>query len=341
MKIGTIELANPVVSAPMSGISDKAFRLLAEEAGCGLVCTEMISVNALAYDSERTKFMFDLSRESGPTSVQIFGSDPDRMARAADTVSGAGADIVDINMGCPAPKVVKNLEGCALMTDLGLAGQIIEAVVKAVAVPVTLKMRKGWDEGSVNAVELARIAEAGGVSAVTVHGRTRVQFYSGKADWDIISQVKRAVKIPVIGNGDVTDPADAAEMMRQTGCDAVMIGRGGMGNPWLFRRTAEFLATGILLPGPTFEDKIQMAVRHLNMVLNFKGENRAVREMRKHIAWYLKGLRDSAKVRETVNKVNSAQELVRILEDYNRFMQLENTHGGMVDTLISCEETRR
>lgn len=203
IRLGNLRLVNPVISAPMSGISDKAFRLLAGEAGCGLVCTEMISVNALAYDSERTKTMFDLTGERGPTSVQIFGNDPERMAAAAGIVQDAGAGIIDINMGCPAPKVVRNNEGCALMTNLPLAEKIIGAVVKAVNIPVSVKMRKGWDEESVNAVELAKMAEAVGASAVTVHGRTRGQFYSGKADWNIISLVKQAVSIPVVGNGDV------------------------------------------------------------------------------------------------------------------------------------------
>ncbi len=321
MRIGVLELANPVISAPMSGVTDKAFRLLAEEAGCGLVCTEMISVNALAYDSERTKFMFDLSGERGPTCVQIFGSDPERMASAARIVREAGADVVDINMGCPAPKVVKNLEGCALMTDLSLARGIIQAVVQAVDVPVTVKMRKGWDESSINAVELAQIAESSGAAAVTVHGRTRGQFYSGKADWEIIGRVKTSVSIPVIGNGDIVEPTDAVDMMQETGCDGVMIGRGAMGNPWLLRRTVRLLQSGELLPAPDFHDRIGMAVRHLKMAVEFKGESRAIREMRKHIAWYLKGLRDSAKIREAVNKTVSVDSLIEILEEYKASLE--------------------
>lgn len=320
MWIGSLRLANQVVSAPMSGVSDKVFRLLAEEAGCGLVCSEMISVNALAYDSEKTKSMFDLKGEKGPTSVQIFGSDPDKMAVAAVNVCTEGADIVDINMGCPAPKVVKNLEGCALMTNLPLAAGIIKQVVKAVNVPVTVKMRKGWDGSSVNAPELARIAEAEGAAAITIHGRTRGQFYSGKADWDIITEVKKAVAIPVIGNGDILRPEDALAMLTQTGCDGVMIGRGAMGNPWLLQRTVELLWNGTLPVEPDFLEKIETALRHLQMVEFYKGERRAVREMRKHIAWYLKGLKDSCKVREAVNKAVEVNQLVQILSEYRDFL---------------------
>ncbi len=330
MKFGSLRLANPVISAPMSGISDKAFRLLAEEAGCGLVCTEMISVNALAYDSERTKTMFDLTGEQGPTSVQIFGSDPDRMADAARVVQEAGADVVDINMGCPAPKIVRNNEGCALMTNLPLAEKIIRAVAGAVGIPVSVKMRKGWDEESVNAVELAKAAEAAGAAAVTVHGRTRGQYYSGKADWDIIGRVKQAVSIPVVGNGDIYRPGDALEMMGQTGCDAIMIGRGAMGNPWLFRRTVHFLETGRDLSEPGFNDRINMALRHLAMVAGFKGEYTAVREMRKHIAWYLKGLRDSSRVRQAVNEVDTIKGLTEILEDYRKSLSKDEQDAPSV-----------
>ncbi|WP_418791371.1 tRNA dihydrouridine synthase DusB [Phosphitispora sp. TUW77] len=316
IKFGCLRLANRVISAPMSGISDKAFRLLAEEAGCGLTFTEMISVNALAYDSERTKMMFDLTGEQGPTGIQIFGSDPERMAAAAGIIQAAGASIIDINMGCPAPKVVRNNEGCALMTNLSLAGRIIEAVVKAVDIPVSVKMRKGWDEESVNAVELAKMAEAVGASMVTVHGRTRGQFYSGKADWRIIGMVKQAVGIPVVGNGDVFRPGDAREMIRQTGCDAVMIGRGALGNPWLFQRTVCFLESGTDNLPPSFEDKIKMAIRHLKMVVKLKGEYKAVREMRKHIAWYIKGLKDSSRIRQVVNETETTEGLVEVLQEY-------------------------
>ena len=316
MRIGSVILANRVISAPMAGVTDKAFRILAEEAGCGLVCTEMISVNALAYDSQRTRLMFDLTGERGPTSVQIFGSDPLRMAAAATAAQEAGADIIDINMGCPAPKVVRNFEGSALMTDLPSARKVIEAVAAVAAVPVTVKMRKGWDEMSVNAVELARIAESCGVAAVTIHGRTRGQFYSGKADWNIISLVKESVGIPVIGNGDISKPEDAVAMIHETGCDGVMIGRAAMGNPWLFRRTIDLIENGQTLPGPNRLDKIEMAVRHLLMAVVFKGEARAVREMRKHIAWYLKGLDNSSRIREAINHESSVEGLLNILKDY-------------------------
>ncbi|PKM42557.1 MAG: tRNA dihydrouridine synthase DusB [Firmicutes bacterium HGW-Firmicutes-8] len=318
MQIGSLKLANPVISAPLSGITDKAFRLLAEEAGCGLVSTEMISVNALAYENEKTKTMFDLTGERGPTCVQIFGNDPGRMAAAAEIVVNAGADVVDINMGCPAPKVVKNFEGCALMTNLPLARRIIEAVVKAVAVPVTVKIRKGWDNNSVNAVELAEIAEACGAAAVIVHGRTRDQFYLGEADWDIITKVKNALAIPVIGNGDIKEPQDAVAMMKQTGCAGVMVGRGSLGNPWLFRRTVCLLETGSIPPEPDFSERVGMAVRHLQMAATFKGEHKAVTEMRKHIAWYLKGMKNSAKIKELINRAAEVKELVDILENYGR-----------------------
>ncbi len=321
MQIGSLKLTNPVISAPMSGISDKAFRLLAEEAGCGLVCTEMVSVNALAYDNERTKLMFNLTGEKGPTSVQIFGSDPEKMAAAAEIVQEAGAAVVDINMGCPAPKVVRNMEGCRLMTDLPLARRIMEAVVRSVDIPVTVKMRKGWDRHSVNAVELARIAESSGISAVTVHGRTRDQFYSGKADWNIIAEVKISVKIPVIGNGDIKEASDALDMMRQTGCDAVMIGRGALGNPWIFSQTIHLLETGELLPGPDSHDRLDMVIRHLKMAVSFKGDNRAVREMRKHVTWYLKGFRDAARVRQAVNKAQTAGDIIELLQDYREYLE--------------------
>lgn len=324
--IGTLKLSNMVVSAPMSGITDKAFRIIAEEANCGLVFTEMISANALAYDSERTRSMFELRGEKGPTGVQIFGSDPQRMATAAIAAQEEGAALIDINMGCPAPKVVKNFEGCALMTDLPLAEKIIKSVVKAVNIPVTVKMRKGWDNNSITAVELSKISEGCGASAVTIHGRTRSQFYSGHADWDFIGLVKKNVRIPVIGNGDIREPYDAQKMINDTGCDGIMIGRAAMGNPWLLKRTVAYLESGELLPEPGYIEKISMALRHLQLAVNFKGEFRGVREMRKHIAWYIKGLKDSAKVRELINRASTYSELAVILNDYRAF--LDTAYNG-------------
>lgn len=314
--IGRVRLANRVVLAPMAGITDKAFRLIVSDFGCGLICTEMISATALSYHSSRTKTMLDLTGEPGPTSVQIFGSEPGVMADAARLAAAEGAALIDINMGCPAPKVVKNNEGCALMRDLTLAGEIIRAVVAASPAPVTVKMRKGWDQETVNAMELAKLAEKNGAAAVTVHGRTRGQFYSGRADWDIIRQIKAALSIPVIGNGDIRRPGDARDMLEQTGCDAVMIGRGALGNPWLISRTAHYLATGELLPEPTAAMKIELALEHLRMVAGFKGEYRAVREMRKHIAWYIKGLRDAARIREQVNNTCTIAGIEQTLHDF-------------------------
>ncbi len=316
MLIGDVCIPNPIFSAPMAGVTDKTSRLLAREAGCGLIYTEMVSDKALVFANKRTEKIINLEGEQPPITVQIFGSDPEVMAEAAEIVLKFGASIIDINMGCPAPKIVRNCEGSALMRDLPLARRIIKAVVNRVSVPVTVKMRKGWDDTSVNAVELAAIAEDEGVAAITIHGRTRAQYYSGQADWEIIKRVKSRVKIPVIGNGDIWEPQDAARMLEVTGCDGVMIGRGSMGNPWIFKRTAKYLETGYLLPEPSALERIQMAIRHLDMIIEDKGEHIGVREMRKHAAWYLKGMKDSAKARETFNHANTKQEFEDILYTY-------------------------
>jgi len=284
--------------------------------GCGLVYTEMISDLALLYSNQKTLEMLDIGGEPRPIAVQIFGSRPEEMARAAQLVEQAGATIIDINMGCPAPKIVKNNEGAALMRNPELAGRIVEAVCQAVKIPVTVKMRKGWDENSVNVLEVASIVEAAGARAVTVHGRTRSQMYSGKADWRIIAAVKSRLRIPVIGNGDIWTPQDAKRMLDETGCDAVMIGRGSLGNPWIFRRVVHYLETGELLPEPTAAERIQMAKRHLDLLLAEKGEYIAVREMRKHAAWYVKGLREATRLREEINKAERALEVKACLDNY-------------------------
>jgi len=313
MRIGKVMLANPVISAPMAGITDKAFRILARKAGCGLVCTEMVSDQALLYGNPKTCEMLNLAGERGPLSVQIFGSNPAYMTMAAQIAESRGAAVIDINMGCPTPKIVKNGEGAALMKNPRLAVEIVRAVVGRVKIPVTVKMRKGWDEESVNAVEMAKLLACEGAAAITVHGRTRSQFYAGKADWEIIAAVKKAVDVPVIGNGDIRRPEDALLMMEQSGCDGIMIGRAALGNPWIFSRTLHFLETGVILPEPGPGERVRMALRHLNLLVESKGEKVAVREMRKHAAWYTRGQRGAAKVRDKINRAGSKEELQRIL----------------------------
>lgn len=316
MKIGNVELGGRVFLAPMAGVTDLAFRLICKEKGCDLLYTEMINAKALCYDDEKTKKMLNIRDEEHPISVQIFGSDPDYMGRATEILNEYPNEILDINMGCPAPKVVKNGDGSALMKNPKLAGVVLKAVVNNSTKPVTLKIRKGWDDDSINALEIAKIAEDAGISAIAVHGRTREQYYSGVADWDIIKQVKETVKIPVIGNGDVFDIKAAIKMLDKTGCDAIMIGRGSQGNPWIFNQINSYLDSGIIVPEPSVEEKISTAINHLKLALEEDGEYVAVREMRKHIAWYLKGLKKSARLRDEINKIESYEEVVAKLKRY-------------------------
>ncbi|HFL2407320.1 TPA: tRNA dihydrouridine synthase DusB [Clostridioides difficile] len=316
MKIGNLELKNKVFLSPMAGVTDLPFRLICKEQGCGLLYTEMINGKALCYDDENTKKMLKIEEEEHPVAVQIFGSEPEFMGRAAEIMNDYSNEILDINMGCPAPKVVKNGDGSALMKNPKLAEEVLKAVVKNSKKPVTLKIRKGWDDNSVNAVEIAKIAEDCGISALAIHGRTREQFYTGKADWDIIAEIKKNLSIPVIGNGDVFTIEDSINMLDKTGCDAIMIGRGAQGNPWIFKRINHYMNTGEILPEPTLNEKISTAIKHLKLAVEEHGEYVAVREMRKHIAWYLKGLRNSAKLRDEINKIEDYQEVVSKLEYY-------------------------
>ncbi|MBY2478307.1 tRNA dihydrouridine synthase DusB [Clostridioides difficile] len=316
MKIGNLELKNKVFLSPMAGVTDLPFRLICKEQGCGLLYTEMINGKALCYDDENTKKMLKIEEEEHPVAVQIFGSEPDFMGRAAEIMNDYSNEILDINMGCPAPKVVKNGDGSALMKNPKLTEKVLKAVVKNSKKPVTLKIRKGWDDNSVNAVEIAKIAESCGISALAIHGRTREQFYTGKADWNIIAEIKNSLNIPVIGNGDVFTIEDSINMLDKTGCDAIMIGRGAQGNPWIFKRINHYMNTGEILPEPTLDEKISTAIKHLKLAVEEHGEYVAVREMRKHIAWYLKGLRNSARLRDEINKIEDYQEVVSKLEYY-------------------------
>lgn len=313
MKIGKVTLDNNIFLAPMAGVTDMSFRILCKEQGCALVYSEMISAKGMFYKDGKSWKLSQLSEEEKPTAIQIFGSQPDIIAHSAQKLNDSDAAILDINMGCPTPKITKNGEGCALMLKPELAGEIIKAVCSVSEKPVTVKIRKGWDGENINAVEIARIAEKNGASAIAVHGRTREQFYSGKADWEIIQRVKEAVAIPVIGNGDIYRPVDAARMLEVTGCDAVMVGRGAQGNPWIFSRILHFLGTGELLPEPSIEEKKEMMLRHLNMVIADKGERKGVCEMRKHIAWYIKGCRNSAQFKDRIFKAVSHDEMTELI----------------------------
>ena len=310
MKIGNVEIENNVFLAPMAGITDMAYRLICKDFGAGLVYTEMVSAKGIYYNDEKTQLLTKVDESEKPVAIQIFGSDPDIMADVAKKISEK-AEIIDINMGCPAPKVVKNDDGSKLMLNPQLIDEITYKVVKASKVPVTVKIRKGWDESNVNAVEIAQILEKNGVSAITVHGRTREQFYSGNADWDIIKKVKESVNIPVIGNGDIVNIESAEKMIKYTDCDAIMIGRAALGNPWIFKEILEKRKVET-----STKELFDVINKHYNLLTNLKGEYVAVKEMRKHISWYIKGLASATQIRKQINELDSREEVINLLRNY-------------------------
>ena len=315
LKIGTVELENPYILAPMAGVTDLPFRLLCKEQGAGLLCMEMVSAKAIQYNNKNTKALLEIHPEELPVSLQLFGSDPDVISEIAKRIEELPFSILDINMGCPVPKIVKNGEGSALMKNPKLVYEIVRKTARAIQKPVTVKIRKGFDDTCINAVEFAKIIEDAGGKAIAVHGRTREQYYSGKADCDIIRQVKEAVSIPVIGNGDVVSGESAIAIQKETGCDGVMIGRGAQGNPWIFSELLEYERTGKMPLRPSVEAIKKMMIRHAQLQMQYKGEYLGIREMRKHVSWYTSGLPNSAKLRDEINRVESYEELEQLLEE--------------------------
>ena len=316
LKIGNVELENNLILAPMAGVTDLPFRLLCKEQGAALCCMEMVSAKGIYYNNKNTESLLTVDERERPVSLQLFGSDPEIMAAMAAKIEHRNFDILDINMGCPVPKVVNNGDGSALMKNPVLAGKIIEGMVKAIDKPVTVKIRKGFDDEHINAVEMAHVAQESGAAAIAVHGRTREQYYSGKADWSIIADVKSAVSIPVIGNGDILDAKDVIAMKKQTGCDGFMIGRGAQGNPWIFHQILHYFETGELIGKPPMEEMVKTMLRHAKLQIEFKGDYLGIREMRKHAAWYTAGYKGASKLRGRINDVESYDELEQLFEDF-------------------------
>lgn len=319
MLIGDLRVDSPLVLGPMAGVTDQPFRVLAKEMGCGLVYSEMVSDKALTYRNERTFEMLRIAPAERPIAIQLFGADPDTMAEAARIVAEFHPEIIDINMGCPVPKVIKNGEGSALLKDLNRAAKIVEAVVKVVRCPVTVKMRSGWSPDQIVAPKLAAMVEQAGAAAVAVHGRTRDQFYSGQADWKVIRDVKERVSIPVIGNGDVESPEAVDRILQETGCDGIMVARAALGRPWLFKILGHYLKTGEVIPEPTIHERFQLMKRHLQAQLAWSGDERGVLEMRKHLGWYFRGLPDAARMRDQVNQITTPEALYKLLQDYELY----------------------
>lgn len=318
MRITSLELANQVILAPMAGVTDPPFRKIVSRYRPGLICGEMVSAMAMHYNSKKTMELIGMDQAVKPVSIQIFGSDPQVMAEAARTIEAAGADIIDINMGCPVPKVVKSGEGAALLNNLPLARRIIESVVGAVRIPVTVKSRLGWDQEHQVVLRLAEIAEISGAAAFAVHARTREQYYHGQADWNQIALVKQSVSIPVIGNGDVDSPQAAEAMLNRTKCDGVMIGQAAMGRPWLFGQVTAYLEKGVLMPEPSLDERFEIIQEHLALQVAYAGEERGIKEMRKHLAWYFKGLPGAARIRDQINHLTSLEGLRTALKEYQK-----------------------